>query len=505
MPALRVEASIRVKSINGDVMNKYFARVIKGLSLLFLSNNTYATESHMDSANLFDSILTMFHNTAHTWGHTITNYASWLFWTLALISMVWTYGFMALQKADLQEFFRETIRFIVTLGFFFWLLMNGPLIATAIVDSLRLLAANASGVSQHISPSSIVDVGFDIVSKATDNSSIWSPAATIVGLIVAGVILVILTLVGLNMLIILISAWIITYGGIFLLGFGGGRWTQEIAINYYRSILGIALQAFAMILIMGIGKSFIDQYYALMSKDILLKEMFIMLAVAITLLTLINTIPPKLAGLVHGSGGFGGGGGGPLGGGIGLGGAMGAVGVAGAAAAAGMGAASAHGAGGVSALGAAFKAASQSVAADSGMSVMSGAQSTTKLGGLAAAMGMAGKFAGTFGSHLASGTADVAKEKLGTIKNAISGKVSETAGGKVASAIADKAASNGASDEASTEPTSQSSSTKDSPSANVTSSTVDSGCIESASINESAQVSEASDGDIDVSQESKEA
>lgn len=505
MPALRVEASIKAKNINGDVMNKYVIQVIKGLSLLFLSQNTYAAESRMDSANLFDSILTMFHNTAHTWGHTITNYASWLFWALALISMVWTYGFMALQKADLQEFFRETIRFIVTLGFFFWLLLNGPLIATAIVDSLRLLAANASGVSQHISPSSIVDVGFDIVSKATDNSSIWSPAATIVGLIVAGVILVILTLVGLNMLIILISAWIITYGGIFLLGFGGGRWTQEIAINYYRSILGIALQAFAMILIMGIGKSFIDQYYALMSKDILLKEMFIMLAVAITLLTLINTIPPKLAGLVHG------GGGGPLGGGIGLGGAMGAAGVAGAAAAAGMGAASAHGAGGVSALGAAFKAASQSVSADSGMSVMSGAQPTTKLGGLASAMGTAGKFAGAFGSHLASGTADVAKEKLGTIKNAISDKVSETTGGKVASVIAEKAASSstrtneGRTGEASIEPTSQSSSPKDPSSPNVTSSTVDSGRVESASINESAQMSEASDADIDVSQEIKEA
>jgi type IV secretion system protein TrbL len=280
-------------------------------------------------------------------------------------------------------------------------------------------------------------VGFDIVSKAIDNSSIWSPAATTVGLLVAGIILVILTLVAMNMLIILISGWILTYAGVFLLGFGGGRWTQDIALNYYRSILGIALQAFAMILIIGIGKSFIDQYYNLMSKDILLKEMFIMLAVSIVLLVLINKIPPMLAGLVHGGGHFGGGGG-PMGGGLGLGGAIGAAGIAGAAAASGIGATAAQTAGGMTALNAAFKAASQSVSMDSDSPSMGSSGSTTKLGGLAAAMGQASNFAASFGSHLASGIADVARDKKDAVKSSISETLSETAGGKVASSISSK-------------------------------------------------------------------
>ncbi|MFO9752144.1 P-type conjugative transfer protein TrbL [Legionella pneumophila serogroup 1] len=384
-------------------------------------------QGSMDSRDLLDNILYRFSSTASTWSQTILSYARYLFWSLALISMVWTYGLMSLRRADIQEFMAETVRFLVVVGFFYWILDNGPAIATAIIDSMRQLAAQASGIDTHISPSDIIDVGFDIVSKAIDNSSLWSPAATTVGLIVAGMILVVLALVSINMLIILITAWILTYGGIILLGFGGGRWTCDIAIQYYKTVLGIALQAFAMILIIGIGKSFVDQYYAAMAKDILLKEMFVMLIVAILLLILINKIPPVLANIVSGGGGGGSGG-------IGLGGALGAAGVAGTALASSAGVVSAQSAGGLSALHAAFKAASQSMGTGDLGSVSEGNVSS-KTGSLAQAMGQASKFAGSFGSHLASGALDVAREKASAMKEAIAATVAETTGGKIADAI----------------------------------------------------------------------
>ena len=345
-------------------------------------------ESRMDSRDLLDNILYRFANTSSMWSQTILSYARYLFWSLALISMVWTYGLMALRKADIQEFMAETIRFFMVIGFFYWILDNGPALATAIIDSMRQLAAKASGMNEHVSPSDIVDVGFDIVSKAIDSSSIWSPAATTVGLIVAGLILIILALVSINMLIILITAWILTYGGIILLGFGGGRWTQDIAINYYKTVLGIALQAFAMILIIGIGKSFVDQYYAAMSSNIMLKEMFVMLVVAVLLLVLINKIPPALSGIILGGGSGGSG--------IGIGGAMGAASIAGAAMTGATSAAMMQSAGGLSALNAAFKAAGQTLSSSDTGSVAR-VNSSSKTGGLAEAIGQASKFAGSFG------------------------------------------------------------------------------------------------------------
>ncbi|HHV6060371.1 TPA: P-type conjugative transfer protein TrbL [Legionella pneumophila] len=387
-------------------------------------------ESRMDSRDLLDNILYRFANTSSMWSQTILSYARYLFWSLALISMVWTYGLMALRKADIQEFMAETIRFFMVIGFFYWILDNGPALATAIIDSMRQLAAKASGMNEHVSPSDIVDVGFDIVSKAIDSSSIWSPAATTVGLIVAGLILIILALVSINMLIILITAWILTYGGIILLGFGGGRWTQDIAINYYKTVLGIALQAFAMILIIGIGKSFVDQYYAAMSSNIMLKEMFVMLVVAVLLLVLINKIPPALSGIILGGGSGGSG--------IGIGGAMGAASIAGAAMTGATSAAMMQSAGGLSALNAAFKAAGQTLSSGDAGSVAR-INSSSKTGGLAEAIGQASKFAGSFGSHLASGAMDVARERSGSIKASFTNRIADTAGGKIADAIQSKA------------------------------------------------------------------
>ncbi|KTD05836.1 conjugal transfer protein trbL [Legionella gratiana] len=426
MPVLKAEVTPKVQAQNGNPMKK---KTITYLIVFFLIGFCVSAHAQggMDSRDLLDNILYRFSTTASTWSQTILSYARYLFWSLALISMVWTYGLMSLRRADIQEFMAETVRFLVVVGFFYWILDNGPAIATAIIDSMRQLAAKASGIDTHISPSDIIDVGFDIVSKAIDNSSLWSPAATTVGLIVAGVILVVLALVSINMLIILITAWILTYGGIILLGFGGGRWTCDIAIQYYKTVLGIALQAFAMILIIGIGKSFVDQYYAAMAKDILLKEMFVMLVVAILLLILINKIPPVLANIVSGGGSGGSGG-------IGLGGALGAASIAGAALASSAGAVSAQSAGGLSALHAAFKAASQSMSPGDLSSASEGSVSS-KTGSLAQAMGQASKFAGSFGSYLASGTFDVAREKASAVKEAIAATVAETTGGKIADAI----------------------------------------------------------------------
>lgn len=313
---------------------------------------------------------------------------------------------------------------------FFWLLENGPAIAMAIIDSLRQIASKTSGLNKLVSPSGIVDIGFDIAAKVVDASSIWSPATTTVGLLLAAVILVVLALVGVNMLIILISAWILAYGGVFLLGFGGGRWTQDIAMNYYRTVLSIALQSFAMVLIIGIGKSFIDQYYAAMSGNMAIKELFVMLVVAIILLSLINKIPPLLAGIVNG-GGFSGGGG------MGLGGAMTAAGLASAALSSGMSAAigaAASSAGGAQALKAAFQAAQQSLS--DGSSTHS--QTNSSSGGLASAMGQTSRFAQTMASHLAQGAADTFKDKVDSMKESIASRISETTGGQIADAISQR-------------------------------------------------------------------
>ncbi|WP_020405871.1 P-type conjugative transfer protein TrbL [Hahella ganghwensis] len=428
------------------------------LLALILSMPAHAA---IDNSGLLDSVLARYNAAAATWAGVITNAASWLFWTLVMISMVWTFGMLALKRADIGDFFAEFVRFIIFTGFFWWALTNGPNFASSIYQSLKQLAGNATGLGGGLSPSGIVDVGFAIFDKVLDQSDIWSPVDSFAGITIALIILIILALVGINMLLLLCSAWILAYGGVFFLGFGGSRWTHDIAINYYKTVLGVAAQLMAMVLLVGIGKTFLDDYYTHMSAGISLKEMGVLLIVAVILLVLVNKVPALLSGVVSGAS-VGGAGIGTMGAGA----ALGAMGVATAAAAVGGAAAAAgaaNAAGGGQAIMAAISKARENV--EAGTDVMSGlgsalqqsmasSGSTTAAndgtttpfaeaagigsgggGSIKAAASKAGRIMADTGANLAKGAGSVAKAKADGMKGAAMGRIAETTGGKIATAI----------------------------------------------------------------------
>ncbi|WP_295998883.1 P-type conjugative transfer protein TrbL [Rugamonas sp.] len=375
------------------------------LWLAVFSVRAYAAGPGATSDDVMDNVLNRYATVASTWGGLMTTRATWLFWLLVVISMVWTFGLMALRKADIGEFFAEFIRFTMFTGFFWWLLMNGPRFATDIMTSLRMIGAQASGLPNTLAPSGIVDIGFDIFNKVVDQSTVWKPMDSLFGLLLSMAILIVFALIGVNMLLLLISGWIFAYAGVFILGFGGSRWTSDMAIGYFKSILNIGLQLMTMVLLVGIGKSFVDSYYVSMSAGMTLKELAVMAVVAAILLALVAKVPPQVGALAGGSTGS-------LGSNFGVGAAVGAA-AMGAAAVATAGAAlaagAAGGAGGLSALKAAFASASASEAAGSGSSALmsaaggAGAEASGGASALASAMGDSSSGGGT-GSGGGSGS-----------------------------------------------------------------------------------------------------
>lgn len=204
------------------------------------------------------------------------------------------------------------------------------------------------------------------------------------------------------------------YAGVFFLGFGGSRWTSDMAINYYKTVLGVAVQIFAMVLLVGIGVDLLTAFYAKMNKGTLnFEELGVMLVFCMALLMLINKIPGLLSGVITGAGisqaGIGGFGAGAV-----AGAALGAAGMA--AAAASMAGAAVMGgaqsiAGGVSAVKEAFAKAQAGM--DSGSSQMPGfGGDSGNAGGSSSGGGDSGnsspyaQAAGFGGSGSSSGTGD---------------------------------------------------------------------------------------------------
>jgi type IV secretion system protein TrbL len=272
---------------------------LTGAVLLLYSAGAAA---QLTNQGLFDQVVSEFAARATSWQSVVMNAAMWLFWTLGTISLVWTGGMMILRKADIGEFFAEFFRFIMFFGFFLWLLRNGPAFASSIIQSLQRLGEQASGVSS-VTPSGIVDIGFMIFKQSLVNMSLWSPIDSVIGFVLSLGILLLLATVGVNMLLLFVSSWILMYAGVFFLGFGGSRWTSDMAINYYKTVLGVAVQIFAMVLLVGIGVDLLSSFYAKMNKGTLnFEELGVMLVFCFALLMLINKIPGLLSGVITGAG-----------------------------------------------------------------------------------------------------------------------------------------------------------------------------------------------------------
>ncbi|WHQ45730.1 P-type conjugative transfer protein TrbL [Alcaligenes faecalis] len=422
-----------------------------------------AMAQELSSSGVMNDVLKRFHDAAATWGPAIESAASRLFWALVVISMVWTFGMMALRKADIGEFFAEFVRFTIFTGFFWWLLTNanqGMNIAGTIVQSLQTLGAQAGGLSNsNLGPSSILDLGFELYNRTVQATSElgWRQMATaLVMELMALAVLFVLALIAVNLLLLLASAWILLYAGVFFLGFGGSRWTSDMAINYYKTVLGLAAQLMAMVLLVAIGKEFINHYYTQISENMASQELAVMLVISVILLFLVNKVPPMISGLVSGGGIGAAGGVGNFGAGAAVGAAVTAASMAtGGAALAGkavMGAA-AGAAGGASALQAAFQKASASMETGGDMSSMrsvvnggSGDEAGTGDTPFAQAAGFGGGDVGSDEPSSVGGFARAAKLATGTASELVKGvgsqmqqgfqeRVSETTGGKLADSI----------------------------------------------------------------------
>ncbi|EPN4979500.1 P-type conjugative transfer protein TrbL [Vibrio alginolyticus] len=402
-------------------------------TLSWLAINSTPVNATIETNGVLDEVAVHFLTVSSSWAGVITNHASWLFWLLGTISLVWTGGNLLLKQADIREFFAEFTRFIITFGFFLWLLRNGPKFAASIIDSLRIIGAQAAGLPRELTPSEPISIAFDIITKSSEAYSYTSPFDNLAIFIITLLILVCMTVVAANVLLSLVSAWVLTYAGIFVLGFGGSKWTSDIAINYFRSVLSIALKLMTMTLMIGVAMSIMDSFYAELSANTSMKELLVIFVVSVVLMLLIHSVPNVVASLIPGSGSATSSGN------------VSASAMAGAAmATGGMAAGAAIGtAGGASALQAAFKAASNSEMLDSMTGSIGSDSSTTSedpgtgdtpfahasgmqmnSNSVVASTAKAGRIAAGAGVNLAKGIGDIARNRI-----------SQTAGGRLAETI----------------------------------------------------------------------
>lgn len=105
--------------------------------LFFLA---YAVPAFAQEGQVLTELENQVSAAAKGWETTITDAAKSLFWILATIEIGIAAVWLAIQSASLDSWFAELVRRIMFVGFFAFVLTQGPTFARAVVDSLFRIA-----------------------------------------------------------------------------------------------------------------------------------------------------------------------------------------------------------------------------------------------------------------------------------------------------------------------------------------------------------------------------
>jgi type IV secretion system protein TrbL len=187
-------------------------------------------------------------------------------------------------------------------GLFFWLLTNGPDFAGRIIHSLWQLGGEASGSGNSIYPAQLINLGMQVFQNSIKHINFLAVESIVIPTIIALIILIVCALIAVNMILLLCAAWVVLYAGIVFLGFGGCRWTSDMAINYYRTVLGVGVSLMTMQLIIGLGIKFLQDLVASTGTNLDAPSLAIIMVACIILLVIAHRLPQMVAGMVVGGG-----------------------------------------------------------------------------------------------------------------------------------------------------------------------------------------------------------
>ena len=132
-------------------------------------------------------------------------------------------------------------------------------IAASIVTSLQQAGSNVGGGDGTSRGNTVLQLALNFANSAANNVSIWDPKMAVMWTLIALVSLLLGCYMIVTLIIAICSALMLIYAGIFVLGFGGSRWTSEMAISYYKAVIAAGLRLFTLNLLMNTAITLVSQ------------------------------------------------------------------------------------------------------------------------------------------------------------------------------------------------------------------------------------------------------
>ncbi|NEH73622.1 P-type conjugative transfer protein TrbL [Rhizobium leguminosarum] len=223
------------------------------LAMLIVAFAVVTTQPALaQEGSVLTSLQSQITTAAKGWETTVMNAAKSLFWILATIEIGIAAVWLAIQSASLDTWFAELVRRIMFVGFFAFVLAQGPTFAKAVVDSLFQIGAGGGTAS----PADVFNAGLAVATKMSekvqfglfeDNALAISAAFAMVVTVIA------FSLVAAIFVSVMVEMYIGLLAGMIMLGLGGSSFTKDFAVRYLVYAFSVGMKLMALVMISRIG------------------------------------------------------------------------------------------------------------------------------------------------------------------------------------------------------------------------------------------------------------
>lgn len=249
------------------------------------------------------SVLTNIDNAVHAaasgWQNTIMQAARSLFWILAGIEVGIAAVWLALQGASLDNWFGELVRRVLFIGFFVFVLEQGPAFAQAVVDSLFQIGAGGGSAS----PADVFNAGMRVAAQMSEDVrfGLFEDNALAIAAVFAMIVVVIcFALVAAIFVAVMVEMYVGLLAGMIMLGLGGSSFTKDFAVRYLIYAFSVGMKLMALVMIARIGSEvLIDMANASSTDDEFLTSLAIA-GIAIVVFMISIYVPAIIQGVIQG-------------------------------------------------------------------------------------------------------------------------------------------------------------------------------------------------------------
>jgi len=282
---------VKIDHILTKISNSETSSIFKIIILLVLFTTfSFGVENS-------DDLLEKLNVGIQNWIPNVKSACLWVFFTLATIDIVWTFGKMALSGFEFGEFAATLIKKIITIGVFLFL-FNIDKWLIHIFDGFSQLAVNVSGTA--ITPNNVIEQAFNILLKIWDATG-WNLAKTLFLLGCGLLILFGFLLMAIDLIMAYIKFYIMQIVIFFALALGGLSRYKEIGLNPIITAIKIGIEVFLIQALMGLCITTIDSSFNELNQKVTIDLVLQILVISFIFCVITKMVPGIIEAIFSGA------------------------------------------------------------------------------------------------------------------------------------------------------------------------------------------------------------